>query len=246
MSPLFTFTVTTFAPLVEAVPEPARATILADPAGFLKDYLPLLTAPADQLVLVDKKTSLANDYEPKDLVLLKNYSLPLNRSDLKFRKAYVPALQTLSKAAKKAGLNLVFSSAYRSWIYQRDLFTSYVQKDGVATADRYSARAGHSQHQLGTVVDFGSITPEFADTPEGKWMAEHAGEYGLSMSYPNGGEAVTGYQYEPWHFRYLGVPACTVQKKWFSDVQQLLLEFHARNAEALRAALVPAKAPKKK
>ena len=238
----FTLTASTFAPLVEAVPEPYRAAILASPADFLKDYQPLLVAPADQLVLVDKKVALANDYEPKDLVLLRNYSLPLNRNDLKFRKAYVPVLQALSKAAKKAGLNLVFSSAYRSWIYQRDLFQGYVNKDGVATADRYSARAGHSQHQLGTVIDFGSITPEFADTDEGKWLAEHAGEYGLSMSYPDGQEALTGYQYEPWHFRYLGVAACGVQKKWFGNLQQLLLEFHARSGEALLAAgVVPDK-----
>lgn len=236
----FTFTASTFAPLIEAVPEPYRAAILASPADFLKEYQVLLGAPADQLVLVDKKVALPNDYEPKDLVLLRNYSLPLNRNDLKFRKAYVPALQALSKAAKKAGLNLVFSSAYRSWIYQRDLFQSYVNKDGVATADRYSARAGHSQHQLGTVIDFGSITPEFADTAEGQWLAEHAGEFGLSMSYPEAQEALTGYQFEPWHFRYLGVAACAVQKKWFGDLQQLLLEFHARSGEALRAATIVA------
>jgi D-alanyl-D-alanine carboxypeptidase len=245
VSPQFTLTQQSFASLVEGVPEPYKATILANPAGFLKDYLPLLSAPADQLVLVDKKVELASDYEPKDLVLLKNYSLPLNRSDLRFRKAYVLQLQNLSKAAKRAGLNLVFSSAYRSWIYQRDLFQSYVNKDGVATADRYSARAGHSQHQLGTVIDFGSITPEFADKPEGKWMATHAGEFGLSMSYPDGLEAVTGYNFEPWHFRYIGVEACAVQKKWFGDVQQYLLEFHARSGEALKAAVVPVAVKKK-
>jgi len=90
------------------------------------------------------------------------------------------------------------------------------------------------------VIDFGSITPEFADTAEGQWLAEHAGEFGLSMSYPEAQEALTGYQFEPWHFRYLGVAACAVQKKWFGDLQQLLLEFHARSGEALRAATIVA------
>jgi len=236
LHPAFTLTAATLAPLVQTVPAVYRKAILANPTEFLADYLPLLSAPADLLVLVDKNTALPDDYEPKDLALLKTAGVTVNRNDLKFRKAYFPAIQALNKAAAKQGHKLLFSSAYRSWIYQRDLFQGYVNKDGVATADRYSARAGHSQHQLGTVVDFGSITPAFGFTPEGQWLANYAGDYGFSMSYPNDQEALTGYTFESWHFRYIGVDACKVQKKWFGDLQQLLLVFHAQAGDALKAA----------
>lgn len=237
LHPAFTLTADTLAPLVQSLPPSMRAAILAQPQAFLEDYRPLLSQSSDLLVLVDKKNELPAEYEPDDLVALKAPAFVVNRSDLKFRKAYLPALTSLVNAAKKEGLRLVLSSAYRSWVYQKDLFQRYVTKDGLATAERYSARPGRSQHQLGTVIDFGSITPEFAETPEGRWMAEHAGEFGFSMSFPEGQEALTGYVFEPWHFRYIGVAACTVQKKWFGNLQQRLTEFHAAQADALRAAL---------
>lgn len=238
LHPAFAFTAETFAPVVQNLPSHLRASILAAPRAFLEDYRPLLFQSADLLVLVDKKNELPSDYEPDDLVPLKAPAFAVNRSDLKFRKAYLPALSSLDKAAKKEGLKLVLSSSYRSWIYQKDLFQRYVTKDGLATAERYSARPGRSQHQLGTVIDFGSVTPEFAETPEGRWLAAKAGDFGFSMSYPEGQEALTGYVFEPWHFRYLGPEACLVQKKWFGNLQQRLTEFHAAQAAALRAALV--------
>lgn len=237
LHPAFTLTVDTLAPVVAALPPALRAPILADPRGFLEDYRPLLSQSADLLVLVDKKNELPADYEPNDLVALRGPAFLVNRSDLKFRKAYLGALTALTVAAKKEGLRLTLSSAYRSWVYQRDLFQRYVTQDGLATAERYSARPGRSQHQLGTVIDFGSVTPEFADTKEGRWLAAHAGDFGFSLSFPKGQEALTGYVFEPWHYRYIGVEACLVQKKWFGDLQQRLVEFHASQGPSLRAAL---------
>lgn len=237
LHPAYTFTTETFAGVVKALPESLRPAVSADPKSFLQDYLPLLSQPNDLLVLVDKKNELPSDYEPEDLVSLKGPALLVNRSDLKFRKAYLPALTALAAAAKKEGLRLTLSSSYRSWAYQKDLFQRYVTKDGLATAERYSARPGRSQHQLGTVIDFGSVTPEFADTKEGKWLAAHAGDFGFSMSFPEGQEALTGYIWEPWHFRYIGPEACVVQKKWFGDLQQRLTEFHAVGGPLLKAAL---------
>lgn len=235
--PAYSFTASTLAPVLAALPEPFRAAAQANPRAFLDDYRPLLSLPADLLVLVDKKNELAEDYEPNDLVPLKSPAFAVNRKDLKFRKAYLPALAALTAAAKKDGLKLTLSSSYRSWVYQKDLFQRYAAKDGLATAERYSARPGRSQHQLGTVIDFGSVTPEFGATKEGLWLAAHAGEYGFSLSFPEGQEGLTGYVYEPWHFRYIGVEACTVQKKWFGDLQQRLTEFHAAEGAVLKAAL---------
>jgi D-alanyl-D-alanine carboxypeptidase len=233
----YNFTAETFAPVAQALPEGLRAAVLADPKAFLEDYRPLLSAPADLLVLVDKKNELPADYEPDDLTALKAPAFAVNRKDLRFRKAYLPALAALTAAAKKEGLKLTLSSSFRSWAYQKDLFQSYVTRDGVATAERYSARPGRSQHQLGTVIDFGSVTPEFASTKEGQWLAAHAGEYGFSLSYPEGQEPLTGYTYEPWHYRYIGVAACAVQKKWFGDLQQRLTEFQNAEGAVLKAAL---------
>lgn len=238
LHPGFTFTAETLTPVLQGLPEALRAGILAAPQEFLEDYRPLLDQSADLLVLVDKKNELPADYDPDDLVLLKAPAFAVNRSDLRFRKAYLPALTAMDKAARKEGLKLTYSSAYRSWAYQKDLFQRYVTKDGLATAERYSARPGRSQHQLGTVIDFGSVTPEFANTPEGRWLAAHAGEFGFSMSYPQGQEALTGYVFEPWHFRYIGTDAALVQKKWFANLQQRLTEFHAAQASVLRAARV--------
>ena len=237
LSPSYTFTTETFAPVLQALPEQFRAAVQANPQAFLEDYLPLLGQPDDLLLLVDKKHELPSDYEPSDLVPLRAPAFDVTRGDLRFRKAYVPALAALTSAAKKEGLRLALSSSYRSWIYQRDLFQRYVNKDGLATAERYSARPGQSQHQLATVIDFGSVTPDFADTREGKWLTAHAGEYGFSLSFPQGLETLTGYVWEPWHYRYIGREACAVQAKWFGGVQQYLTEFHDAEAKVLKAAL---------
>jgi D-alanyl-D-alanine carboxypeptidase len=235
--PAYTFTAETFAPVAAALPEPYQSAVLANPKAFLEDYKALLTQPADLLVLVDKKHEIAADYEPEDLVVLKAPAFSVNKSGMKFRKAYLPALTNMVKAAAKEKLTLSVSSAYRSWAYQKSTFQAYVAKDGLATAERYSARPGRSQHQLGTVVDFGSVTPEFADTKEGRWVAAHAAEFGFSLSFPDGQESLTGYVYEPWHFRYIGPEACSVQKTWFGDLQQRLTEFQASQGAVLQAAL---------
>ena len=105
------------------------------------------------------------------------------------------------------------------------MYNRNVREMGQAAADRESARPGTSQHQLGTVIDFGSITDDFADTKAGKWLAENAASFGWSLSFPQGYEDVTGYRWECWHYRYIGKKAADFQKKWFSDVQQFMLEF---------------------
>lgn len=113
-------------------------------------------------------------------------------------------------AAKSQGVTLSILSAYRSYSYQSTLYNNYVKRDGKAAADRYSARPGHSEHQTGLAFDFGGTTTKhnfessYADTKEGKWLAANAQKYGFILRYPKGKEHITGYMFEPWHFRYVG------------------------------------------
>ena len=135
------------------------------------------------------------------------------------------ALKELAAAAQKEGITLLVSSTYRSYDYQKNLFEKWVRIDGLEEAERESARPGTSQHQLGSAVDFGSITDDFAETEMGQWIYENAADYGWSLSFPKGYEDVTGYRWECWHFRYIGKTACEFQNKWFCGVQQYMLEF---------------------
>ena len=176
--------------------------------------------------LIDKKHKVGSDYEPKDLMAVKGNDLwNVSRNDLSLRPEAYAALEDLSRAALNDGIKLLVSSTYRSYQYQEGLFNRYVKQDGEALAERYSARPGTSQHQLGVAIDFGSITDDWGDTKMGKWVYEHAAEHGWSLSFPQCYEDVTGYMWECWHFRYIGKEACRFQKKWFSDIQQFMLEF---------------------
>ncbi len=210
-------------PLVSHLPKEISDKILASPGEFIKDVQPLLSDPL--LILVDKKNPLPSTYAPEDLISLNSLHLKVSRLDLSLRKVIIPGILALVDGAKEDGVTLVWSSTYRSWTYQKQVFDRYAARDGAEKANTYSARPGESQHQLGTVADFGDITLEFANTKAGKWMAKHAGEYGWSLSFPKGYEEITGYQYEPWHFRFIGIEACKVQKKWFGDIQQYMMEF---------------------
>ncbi len=214
--------------------ERAKAVIPnGSPEEFLADLHAVLDEeknfPQDDLSLyhlTDKKNHLDSSYEPENLVLLtKNEFYNLNRNNLYLRADVEPHLRKMAQAAKSDGITLLVSSTYRSYEYQRQVYNRWVSIDGQELADRYSARPGTSQHQLGAAIDFGSISDDFADTPAGKWMYSHAAEYGWSLSFPQGYEDVTGYMWECWHFRYIGKTACGFQKKWFGDIQQFMLEF---------------------
>ena len=198
-----------------------------DAQEFLADLQRVLASDTDDLLtLVDKQHYLAADFVPADIAALKpNDFYLLNRNDLSLRLPVEKALRKMALAAKEDGINLVVSSTYRSYDYQKNLYERNVRQLGKAVADRESAPPGASQHQLGVAVDFGSISDEFAQTKQGRWLAENAGDYGWSLSFPDGYEDVTGYRWECWHFRYVGIAAVEFQRKWFSDVQQFMLEF---------------------
>ena len=204
-----------------------------DPNEFLADLKKVLEIekafPTDDLslyYLIDKKHTVGADYEPTHLKkLVQNNDYIINKTTLALREDAAAALAEMGRAAKKDGITLDVSSTYRSYETQERTFNYWVSVDGLEEAERESARPGTSQHQLGAAVDFGNIEDSYALTDGCKWLNAHAEEYGWSLSFPQGYEDVTGYRWECWHFRYIGVTACQFQKKWFGDVQQFMIEF---------------------
>lgn len=193
-----------------ALLEPVLADLAADPMRF---------ARADKLV------ALPEDYEAADLVLLKPLGIAVSRDDHRLRAGAAAALAAMSKAAAAEGVALVAASTYRSYAYQETVYARWVRELGQERADRVSARPGRSQHQLGTVLDFDPIDNAFATTKAGLWVAANAARFGFSLSYPRGLEDLTGYDWESWHWRWLGLPAATLQREFFGDVQHWLILF---------------------
>lgn len=210
-----------------SIPAEIRRNIGNHADSFLTELKHVLaTEKENLLILVDKSHPLPDGYTPQNLVTLDTgRAYMINRKDLSLTKTAEQALQEMALAAKRDGVTLLVSSSYRSYTYQKNLFDRYVRESGEKEAERFSARAGTSQHQLGTVVDFGSISDEFAQTRAGTWVLHNASTYGWSLSFPKGYEAVTGYVWESWHYRYIGAEACAFQQKWFGDIQQYILEF---------------------
>lgn len=141
------------------------------------------------------------------LVANKTYALPESYNPGDLLSECEDAFSVLQNAAANEGLSIWNASGFRSYALQESLYNRYVSRDGQEAADRYSARPGHSEHQTGLAIDLNSITQSFADTREGQWIAENCWRYGFILRYPKGKEAQTGYMYEPWHIRYVGVDA---------------------------------------
>lgn len=151
-------------------------------------------------------------YRPRDLQVV---SVPTKagrgQDERSVRGVVMADLRRLSAAAQAAGVDVRVGSGYRSYATQSVLYNSYVRQHGKAAADRFSARPGTSEHQSGLVIDFDSeggrcwVDTCFESLAAGRWLAAHAHEYGFHLRYQKGKEAVTGFMYEPWHFRYVGV-----------------------------------------
>jgi len=165
--------------------------------------------------LVNKQHSLDKTYEPTDLVTVDVPTALENPEINQLRKAAADALKEMFSKAKEADIKLYARSGYRSYKTQEALFKNYSAKNGKEAANRYSAKPGQSEHQTGLVMDVTSesvnlqLTEDFGETEEGKWISKHAHEFGFIIRYPKDKENITGYIYEPWHLRYLGIDLAT-------------------------------------
>lgn len=163
------------------------------------------------LSLANKQYQLPQDYEPQDLVLLTDLGIT-NTNSARLRKEAAESLQKMAAEITKAGINYNVTSGYRSFSDQVRVYNYWIKYYGgdIAATDQVSARPGYSEHQLGLAVDFTTSANEnmfylFETTPLSKWLAVHASEYGFVISYPQGKTDITGYTYEPWHYRYVGI-----------------------------------------
>lgn len=167
------------------------------------------------LILVNKSNGLDRYYKPDDLTDIKYFAADRSAEGRFMRTAAADAFHSLVEEAERDGITLAMTTAYRSYDFQSSLYNSYVANDGQEAADRYSAKPGYSEHQTGLSADVSSpsvnykLTSEFANTNEGKWLSENAHLFGFILRYPYGKEGITGYQYEPWHIRYVGPEAAT-------------------------------------
>lgn len=176
--------------------------------------------PDDSLfTLVTRDFGLSRDYEPSDLIPLSNYFGPevTMGYPTEVRAILIRPLENIITAMMADGLRPQIVSGYRSYSEQSLAFQKWLT-EFPDWGSNLSAPPGHSEHQLGTTVDFGSpelkwmlgedyvqFHPAFADTSEGQWLAAHAPDYGFTMSYPEDAQERTTFLFEPWHFRYVGV-----------------------------------------
>ena len=156
----------------------------------------------DGHLIVNKTYSLPDSY--KTLNPYQAITSTTERCNNCIEKDVMNAFKLMQSDAKAVGLNIWIASGYRSYSYQNGLYNRYVGRDGKEMADTYSARPGHSEHQTGLCFDLNDVDDIFASTDEGIWVNENAYIYGFIIRYPKGKEAITGYQYESWHLRYVG------------------------------------------
>ncbi|WP_229106654.1 M15 family metallopeptidase [Paenibacillus sp. 1001270B_150601_E10] len=183
------------------------------------------------LVVVNKERSLPDGYEPPDLVEPNvKFSFSEEHEKRHMRKEAAEALEKLFANAEENNIELNAVSGYRSYKRQQSLYNYYVDTQGEEYASRVSAVPGTSEHQTGLAIDVsspsvGNVLEEvFGGSVEGKWLAEHAHEFGFIIRYPQDGEAITGYLYEPWHIRYVGVEAATAIYNQKTTLEQFLQE----------------------
>jgi len=186
---------------IKPVPIPAPTVASFDTTLHSIDDADSLWVVADKLRRLKPKRYVPSDL--KTLNVPRAYPAALRRDAA---RAYLK----MFRAASKDGVNLVFQSGYRSYSTQVSVYNGWVASLGQSAADLQSARPGYSEHQTGLSVDIASATAGctiqtcFAKTPEGKWLSRNAWRFGWHMRYPKGKTAITGYKFEPWHWRFVG------------------------------------------
>ena len=174
----------------------------------------LVSDPDSLTALVNQYHALPEDYVPQLVSLDPAYT---NQRDEMHPEAY-RAFVRMADAAAQEGVRLYNASAYRSYTTQKWVYQRYVNQDGTQQADTYSARPGCSEHQTGLALDINtaSLSDHFEETPEYAWLVENCAQFGFILRFPDGKEELTGYQFEPWHYRYVGtgVAMLCAQRGW--------------------------------
>lgn len=171
------------------------------------------------LILINKENALDEDYIPNDLRDIIYYAKDRTAKGRYMREEAANAFHALSEGAAEEGHEIVVTTAYRSYDFQSNLYYGYVSSKGQEWADQYSAKPGTSEHQSGLAADCSSpsvgyrLTSAFGETQEGIWLKDHCSEYGFIIRYPQGKEEITGYNYEPWHIRFVGKIAANYMKE---------------------------------
>ena len=165
----------------------------------------LVSNPHDLTIIVNKYNHVNKDFVPKNLVAL------FDNGGAKMVDVAANAYKEFINAAKKDGITLKSTTAYRSYSFQSYLYNNYVKEDGVKKADTYSARPGSSEHQLGLAVDLTDpyVSGKRLSDEDYKWVLNNSYKYGFIVRYTESGVPITGYMEEPWHIRYLGVDLAT-------------------------------------
>lgn len=181
--------------------------------AIVEDY----RKPDSLWAIANKSTPLPDiQYQPEHLVVPDVPAITdKSTEERSVRPEVAMPLKEMFAAAAAEGHTLMVGSAYRSADLQSLYFNNYVQSSGLELANQYSAKPGQSEHQLGLSVDISTLSQQcylsecFTSTPDGEWLANNAYRYGFFMRYPKGKEAITGYNFEPWHYRYVGVELAT-------------------------------------
>ena len=198
----------------EKEPMPSENTDAETPDPS-EDELDDVTPPTQEEAPKTPETITEPTFVKGVLIANKQHPLPATYAPGENEEAK-EAFFAMRTAGDTEGFDLVAFSTYRSYDYQDELYHRYVDQHSQAEADRFSARPGYSEHQTGLGFDIGEVGQEihwasdsFKDTAAAKWLSENAHNFGFILRYPEGKEHITGYQYESWHFRYLGVELAT-------------------------------------
>lgn len=191
-------------PLTDVV---ATVNVKADNTWYKEDVIKETDLTKKELILINKFYKLNKDTTFADL---KNIPLTYAYSGNKLREIALTKYTEMASVAKDAGLSLIITASYRSYSGQEKLYNNSVNYGGDNYADKVSARPGHSDHQSGLSVDitkYNTLLAEFETTNEFTWLQENAYKYGFILRYPKDKKYLTGFDYEPWHYRYVGIKA---------------------------------------
>lgn len=166
--------------------------------------------PSSLTVLVNKHYVLSAGYVPELEVLGSRYGSGSLRPEA------AAAFRAMADAARADGISLRSVSAYRSYNTQKSLYNNYLKQYKRATVDTFSARPGHSEHQTGLALDINvaRTSAHFENTAAFAWLKAHCAEYGFILRYDQGQEAITGFRFEPWHYRYVGQEIASAVMSW--------------------------------